>query len=77
MIPYDDVPALEAALEADPNIVAFMVEPIQGEAGVVVPADGYLAKAQAALRRHNALLICDEVQTGAPPPLLEASPPLF
>jgi ornithine--oxo-acid transaminase len=41
-----------------------MVEPIQGEAGVVVPDDGYLAKAQKLLREHNALLICDEVQTG-------------
>ena len=64
VIPYNDIPALEAALEADPNIVAFMVEPIQGEAGVVVPDGGYLARAHALLRKHNALLIADEVQTG-------------
>ncbi|KAG1668536.1 hypothetical protein FOA52_012130 [Chlamydomonas sp. UWO 241] len=63
-IPYDDVDALQAALEADPNIVAFMVEPIQGEAGVVVPQEGYLKKCHALLRKHNALLIADEVQTG-------------
>lgn len=64
VIPYDDIPALQAKLESDPNIVAFMVEPIQGEAGVVVPQDGYLKKAQELLHKHNALLICDEVQTG-------------
>ena len=63
-IPFDDTAALEAALEANPNIVAFMVEPIQGEAGVVVPREGYLAECQRLLRKHNALLICDEVQTG-------------
>lgn len=62
VIPYDDVPALERALAADPNVVAFMVEPIQGEAGVVVPREGYLAQCHAALKRHNALLIADEVQ---------------
>lgn len=43
-VPYNDVEALEQRLASDPNIVAFMVEPIQGEAGVVVPDDGYLAK---------------------------------
>ncbi|KAL6777819.1 OTA1 [Auxenochlorella protothecoides x Auxenochlorella symbiontica] len=64
IIPYNDLGALEAALEADPNIVAFMVEPIQGEAGVVVPDPGYLAKAKALLQKHRALLIADEVQTG-------------
>lgn len=63
-IPYNDLGALEAALASDPNIVAFMVEPIQGEAGVVVPDDGYLAGAHALLKKHNALLIADEVQTG-------------
>ncbi|GAB4818597.1 hypothetical protein N2152v2_005643 [Parachlorella kessleri] len=51
-------------LESDPNIVAFMVEPIQGEAGVVVPEEGYLKACQELLRKHKALLICDEVQTG-------------
>ncbi|WIA30706.1 hypothetical protein OEZ86_000774 [Tetradesmus obliquus] len=64
LIPYNDLAALEAKLKADPNIVAFMVEPIQGEAGVVIPDDGYLAKAHALLKQHNALLIADEVQTG-------------
>ena len=65
VIPYDDVGALQRALEADQNIAAFMVEPIQGEAGVVVPEDGYLRRCQELLHKHNALLICDEVQTGA------------
>ena len=64
IIPYNDVAALQAKLESDPNIVAFMVEPIQGEAGVVVPDEGYLSKCHALLKRHNALLIADEVQTG-------------
>lgn len=64
IIPYNDIPALEAALEADPNIVAFMVEPIQGEAGVVIPDADYLTRAKEVLHRHNALLIADEVQTG-------------
>ena len=64
IIPYDDVEALRSKLESDPNIVAFMVEPIQGEAGVVVPQDGYLKKCKDVLQKHNALLIADEVQTG-------------
>lgn len=64
IIPYNDVGALKAKLEADPNIVAFMVEPIQGEAGVVVPNDGYLNECKALLQKHKALLIADEVQTG-------------
>lgn len=62
-IPYNNVPALEKALE-DPNVAAFMVEPIQGEAGVFVPDDGYLKKAQELCKAKNVLLICDEVQTG-------------
>lgn len=64
IIPYNDLPALQAKLESDPNVVAFMVEPIQGEAGVVVPDEGYLREAHRLLRKHNALLIADEVQTG-------------
>lgn len=64
VIPYNDLDALQRKLEADPNIVAFMVEPIQGEAGVVVPQEGYLRKAQELLHKHKALLISDEVQTG-------------
>jgi ornithine--oxo-acid transaminase len=63
-VPYDDLGALERALDADPHIAAFMVEPIQGEAGVIVPSDGYLAGAKRLCEAHGALLICDEVQTG-------------
>lgn len=62
-IPYNDIPALEKALE-DPNVCAFMVEPIQGEAGVFVPDEGYLKKVQELCNAKNVLLICDEVQTG-------------
>lgn len=62
-IPFNDIPALENALE-DPTVCAFMVEPIQGEAGVMVPNDGYLKKAQEICKAKNVLLICDEVQTG-------------
>ena len=62
-IPYDSIPALEEALE-DPAVVAFLVEPIQGEAGVFVPQEGYLAKAKAACQERNVLFIADEIQTG-------------
>lgn len=62
-IPFNDIPALEKALE-DPDVCAFMVEPIQGEAGVVVPDTGYLRKAQELCKAKNVLLVCDEVQTG-------------
>jgi len=62
-IPFNDIPALEKALE-DPNVCAFMVEPIQGEAGVFVPDEGYLKKAQQLCKAKNVLLVCDEVQTG-------------
>lgn len=63
-IPFDDIEALENALKSTNNIAGFLVEPIQGEAGVYVPADGYLAKAKALCEEHNALFIADEVQTG-------------
>ena len=63
-IPYDDIEALENALKSTPNIAGFLVEPIQGEAGVYVPSEGYLAKAKALCEKHNALFIADEVQTG-------------
>lgn len=63
IIPYNDLAALEEALQ-DPNVAAFMVEPIQGEAGVVVPDAGYLRKAYDLCRQNNALFIADEVQTG-------------
>ncbi|MBI9034497.1 MAG: ornithine--oxo-acid transaminase [Bacteroidales bacterium] len=63
IIPYNDYPALEKALE-DPNVAGFLVEPIQGEAGVFVPEDDYLKKAFALCKEKNVLFIADEVQTG-------------
>lgn len=62
-IPYNDLPALAAAL-SNKNIAGFLVEPIQGEAGVVVPDDGYLAKAKDLCEKANVLFIGDEIQTG-------------
>jgi ornithine--oxo-acid transaminase len=64
VVPYDDLDALEAAFKADPNIAAFMVEPIQGEAGVVVPGPGYLQGVRRLCDKYNVLWIADEVQTG-------------
>lgn len=64
IVPYNDLPALEAAFAADPHIAGFMVEPIQGEAGVVVPDDGYLQGVRELCTRYNVLFIADEVQTG-------------
>ena len=63
LIPYNDLQALEQKLQ-DPTVAAFMVEPIQGEAGVVVPDEGYLAGVRALCTQHNVLFIADEVQTG-------------
>ena len=63
IVPYNDLAALESALQ-DPNVAGFLVEPIQGEAGVYVPGDGYLAGASGLCRKYNALFIADEVQTG-------------
>lgn len=63
-IPYNDVAALENALKSNPNICAFMVEPIQGEAGVVVPDEGYLKAVRDLCTQYNVLFIADEVQTG-------------
>ncbi|MFY0483889.1 ornithine--oxo-acid transaminase [Flavobacterium sp. PLA-1-15] len=63
-IAYDDLDALEKALASTKNIAGFLVEPIQGEAGVYVPSEGYLAKAKALCEKYNALFIADEVQTG-------------
>jgi ornithine--oxo-acid transaminase len=63
IIPYNNIPALEKALQ-DPNVCAFMVEPIQGEAGVVVPDEGYLKKVSELCKSKNVLFIADEVQTG-------------
>ncbi|MBN1250896.1 MAG: ornithine--oxo-acid transaminase [Bacteroidales bacterium] len=62
-IPYNDIPALEKELK-DPNVAGFLVEPIQGEAGVFVPDEGYLKKAYDLCKANNVLFIADEVQTG-------------
>ena len=62
-IPYDDIPALEKALQ-DPLVAGFLVEPIQGEAGVVMPENGYLRSASELCKKHNVLFIGDEIQTG-------------
>ncbi|RQP22537.1 ornithine--oxo-acid transaminase [Piscinibacter terrae] len=61
-VPFGDADALEAAIT--PNTAAFIVEPIQGEAGIVVPPAGYLKKVREICTKHNVLMICDEVQTG-------------
>lgn len=61
-VKYGDIAALEAAIT--PNTVAFMMEPIQGEAGIVLPPDGYLRAARDLCTRHNVLLVADEIQTG-------------
>ncbi len=61
-VPFGDAAALEAAIT--PHTAAFLVEPIQGEGGIIVPPAGYLAACRAICSRHNVLLICDEVQTG-------------
>ena len=63
-IPYNNTEDLEKALQSTKNIAGFLVEPIQGEAGVYVPSEGYLAKAKALCEQHNVLFIADEVQTG-------------
>jgi len=63
IIPYNDLSSLEEAVK-NPNVAAFMVEPIQGEAGVVVPDDDYLLKAYELCKKNNVLFIADEVQTG-------------
>jgi ornithine--oxo-acid transaminase len=63
-IPYNDTVALEKALQENPNVAGFLVEPIQGEAGVYTPDDDFIAKAKAACTKHNILFIADEIQTG-------------
>jgi ornithine--oxo-acid transaminase len=63
IIPYNDLNALEQAMQ-DKNIAAFMLEPIQGEAGVIIPDDGYLTGVKALCTRYNVLMIADEIQTG-------------
>jgi len=63
LVPYNDLAALETALQ-DPNVAAYMVEPIQGEAGVVIPTDGYLKGVRDLCTKYNVLFIADEIQTG-------------
>ena len=63
-IPYDDTEALEQALKENSNIAGFLVEPIQGEAGVYTPADDFIKKSKALCEAHNVLFIADEIQTG-------------
>lgn len=63
-VPYDDLEALEAVLETNPNVVGFLVEPIQGEAGVFTPAEDFIKRAKALCNEYNVLLITDEIQTG-------------
>jgi ornithine--oxo-acid transaminase len=62
VVPFGDVEALEAAIT--PNTVAFLVEPIQGEAGVIIPPEGYLKAAKAVCEAHQVIMILDEIQTG-------------
>jgi ornithine--oxo-acid transaminase len=63
-IEYNNLNALEEVLKSNPNVAGFLVEPIQGEAGVYVPSEGYLKKAKALCEQYNVLFIADEVQTG-------------
>jgi len=63
-VAYNDADALEEVFKSNPNIAGYMVEPIQGEAGVVVPDEGYLSKVRELCSKYNVLMIADEVQTG-------------
>lgn len=63
VVPFNDLPALEKALQ-DPHVCGFLLEPIQGEAGVIVPDEGYLAGVRASCTAHNVLMMGDEIQTG-------------
>ena len=65
VIPFNDIEALERAFEKHgQQVAAFIVEPIQGEGGIIVPDDGYLSKVSALCKKHNVLFVCDEIQTG-------------
>lgn len=63
-IPYDDITALENAIKSSKNVAGFLIEPIQGEAGVYTPADDYMKKAKELCNKHNVLFMADEIQTG-------------
>ena len=63
-IRFNSILSLKQKLEQDPNIVSIMLEPIQGEAGIIIPDDGYLGKVKELCSEHNVLMIADEVQTG-------------
>lgn len=63
-IPYNDIKALKKVLEKHPNVVGFLVEPIQGEAGIIVPEENYLREVQKLCKKHNVLFMADEIQTG-------------
>jgi ornithine--oxo-acid transaminase len=63
-VPFGDHEALDKKLAENKNICAFFIEPIQGEAGVRVPPDGYLTKVSQICKKHNVLLMCDEIQSG-------------
>ncbi len=63
-IEYDSIESLRSELESNKNVAGFLVEPIQGEAGVIVPSEGYLKRAKALCEKHNVLFIADEIQTG-------------
>ena len=63
-IPYNCLDSLENKFKSNPNIVSFMLEPIQGEAGIIIPNDGYLKKVKQLCEQYNVLMIADEVQTG-------------
>lgn len=64
LIPYNDIHALESVFKSNRNISGFMVEPIQGEAGVIIPQDGYLKEIRQLCSQYNVLMIADEIQTG-------------
>jgi len=63
-VPYNDLDVLELTLSTNPNVAGFLVEPIQGEAGVFVPSEGYLSHAKKTCKKYNVLFIADEIQTG-------------
>ena len=64
LVKYGDINALEAQFKSDPNIAAYMLEPIQGEAGIIIPPKGYMKQVRDLCTKYNVLMICDEVQVG-------------